>query len=79
MKKTNADQTNAPQSNPGSKPNEPLPATPQAKSKAAASLHGLSQTEEQNQLTGDGHNKNEGKKSNPFQEVLNSEWGPIRG
>jgi H+-transporting ATPase len=79
MKKSNADQPKAPESNPGSKPNLKLPAPPEAESKADASPHGLSQAAEQNQLTEDGPNESEGKKTNPFQKFLNSVWGPIRG
>ena len=75
MMKPNADQHKAHES----KPNVTLTAQPEAESKAGASPHGLSQAEEQNQLTEDGPNESEGKKTTPFQKFLNSVWGPIRG
>jgi len=40
---------------------------------------GGSEAEALEQLTEDGPNEIKGKKNNPFQKVLNSIWGPIRG
>ena len=37
------------------------------------------ETQAHDQLTEAGPNEIEGKKTNPFQKVLNSIWGPIRG
>jgi hypothetical protein len=52
---------------------------PEAESKAGASPDGLSRAEEQDQLTEDGPNESEGKKSNQFQKFLSNFWGLIRG
>ena len=79
MKKSNADHPGAPEPNPGTKPNLKSPPPSEAENKSSASLRGLSQAEEQNQLTEDGPNGSEGKKTSAFQKFLNSVWGPIHG
>ena len=67
--------TNKPNASPGSKPLLPS----DVDKKMAAPPDSRSEAEAHEQLTEAGPNEIEGKKTNPFQKVLNSIWGPIRG
>ena len=67
--------TNKPKASPGSKPLLPT----EADKKIAAPPDSRSEAEAHEQLTEDGPNEIKGEKNNPFQKVLNSIWGPIRG
>ena len=67
--------TNKPNARPGSKPILPT----EVDKKIAAPPDSHSEAEARQQLTEDGPNEIEGKKINPFQKILNSIWGPIRG
>jgi Cation transporter/ATPase, N-terminus len=67
--------TNKPNDSPGSKS---LPSA-EAGKKMEAPPDGRSEAEAHEQLTEDGPNEIKGKKNNPFQKVINSIWGPIRG
>ena len=67
--------TNKPYASPGSKS---LPPSEVGK-KMEAPPDRRSEAEAHDQLTEAGPNEIEGKKTNPFQKVLNSIWGPIRG
>ena len=67
--------TNTPNASPGSKS---LPPSEVGKKKVAPP-DSREETQAHDQLTEAGPNEIEGKKTNPFQKVLNSIWGPIRG
>lgn len=67
--------TSKPNARPGSKSN-PLP---EPGKKMDAPSGGRSEAEAREQLTEAGPDEIEGKKTNPFQNILNSIWGPIRG
>ena len=67
--------SNKPNASPGSKPLLPS----EVDKKMAAPPDSRSESEAHDQLTEAGPNEIEGKKTNPFQKVLNSIWGPIRG
>ena len=77
----NTDQSEAPGSRRGSKPDakddlKSLP-MPELQAKLGASLAGLSQAEAQKRLTQYGPNEIEEKKTNPFLKFLTYFWGPI--
>jgi len=79
--KPNADQSMAPDSTPGTKPNAPadlktLP-MPELQAKLGSSPDGLSQAEAQKRLTQYGPNEIEEKKTNLFLKFLSYFWGPI--
>jgi H+-transporting ATPase len=77
----NPDQSKAPESKPGPKPNakddlKSLP-MPELEKKLASSPDGLSQVEAEKRLTQYGPNEIEEKKTNPFLKFLTYFWGPI--
>jgi H+-transporting ATPase len=77
----NADQPEAPESKPGSKPNaqddlKSLP-MPEVEKELGSSPDGLRQAEAQKRLTQYGPNEIEEKKANPFLRFLTYFWGPI--
>ena len=79
--KPNADQPNAPDAEPGAKPEakddlKSLP-LPEVEKKLGSSPDGLSQAEAQKRLTQYGPNEIEEKKTNPFLKFLTYFWGPI--
>jgi H+-transporting ATPase len=81
MMEPNADQSKAPESKPGPKPNgkddlKSLP-MPELQAKLGSSPDGLSQAEAQKRLTQYGPNEIEEKKTNPFLKFLTYFWGPI--
>ncbi len=77
----NPDQPEAPESNPGPKPDATadLQSIPMAELQArlGSSLDGLSQAEAQKRLTQYGPNEIEERKTNPFLKFLTYFWGPI--
>ena len=78
---SNVDQSKAPESKPGPKPNakddiESLP-MPELQAKLGSSPDGLTQAEAQKRLTQYGPNEIEEKKINPFLKFLTYFWGPI--
>jgi len=52
---------------------------PKAENKNEAPADDRSEAETQEQLTEAGPNEIEGRATNPFQKILDSLWGPIRG
>jgi H+-transporting ATPase len=79
--KPHADQSKAPESKPGPKPNakddlKSLP-MPELQAKLGSSPDGLSQAEGEKRLTQYGPNEIEEKKTNPFLKFLTYFWGPI--
>jgi len=77
----NTDQSKAPESKPGSKPNakddlQSLP-LPEVEKILGSSPDGLSQVEAQKRLTQYGPNEIKEKKANPFLKFLTYFWGPI--
>ncbi len=79
--KPKADQTKAPESKPGLKPNanndlKSLP-MPEVEKQLGSSPDGLTQAEAQKRLTQYGPNEIEEKKTNPFLKFLTYFWGPI--
>jgi H+-transporting ATPase len=79
--KPNTDQSKAPESEPGSKPDpkddlKSLP-LPEVEKKLGSSPDGLSQAEAQKRLAQYGPNEIEEKKTNPFLKFLTYFWGPI--
>ena len=81
--KPNANKPKVPESKRVVKPNTnnnlKSPSLAKAENKASLLPDDLSQTESQNQLTQDGPDEVGEKKRTPFQQFLNSLWGPIRG
>ncbi len=67
--------TNKPNANPGLRSNPAL----EAGKKIKGPPDNRKETLAHDQLTEAGPNEIEGKKTNPFQKILNSIWGPIRG